>query len=108
MPSQRNALRGSGNYFLLISIFLLTVGSSVAQTSSSASKSAEPEAPKIASAAAPVNTNAEKAAQPVVPVNPPPVVQCGRTINADVVALPKAVMLNRMGAMVPDGFIFAL
>src|SRR5882724_8783208 len=109
MISHRSALRGSGNYFLLISIFLLTAGSAVAQTSiSSASKSDEPEAAKTTPVPSASECKTGIPAQPVVPANPAPVVQCGRTINADVVALPKAVMLNRMGATVPDGFIFAL
>jgi hypothetical protein len=33
---------------------------------------------------------------------------CARTIYADVVAIPQPIMLNRMGAAVPDGLIFAL
>src|SRR5216683_5195755 len=41
----------------------------------------------------------------VAPQTPPP---CRRTINADVVALPQPIMLNRMGAAIPDGLIFAL
>lgn len=39
--------------------------------------------------------------------NPLPA-QCQRTINAQVVALPQPIMLNRLGAAVPDGLIFAL
>src|SRR5713226_2779345 len=42
------------------------------------------------------------------PAAPPPVAPCQRTINADVVALPQPIMLNRMGAAIPDGLIFAL
>lgn len=34
--------------------------------------------------------------------------QCKRTINADVIAIPQAIMLNRLGAAIPDGLIFAL
>ncbi|MGH8546905.1 MAG: hypothetical protein ACREX3_25485, partial [Gammaproteobacteria bacterium] len=33
---------------------------------------------------------------------------CERTINADVVALSQPIMLNRLGAAVPDGLVFAL
>src|SRR5258707_12868229 len=42
------------------------------------------------------------------PAAPPPVAPCQRTINADVVALPQPIMLNRMGAAIPDGLVFAL
>jgi hypothetical protein len=38
----------------------------------------------------------------------PPSQQCMRTINADIVAIPHPIMLNRLGAMIPDGLIFAL
>ena len=34
--------------------------------------------------------------------------QCKRTISASVVALPQPIMLNRLGAAIPDGLIFAL
>ena len=34
--------------------------------------------------------------------------QCKRTINASVVALSQPIMLNRLGAAIPDGLIFAL
>lgn len=42
------------------------------------------------------------------PSAPPPVAPCQRTINADVVALPQPIMLNRMGAAIPDALVFAL
>src|SRR5436309_16034591 len=44
----------------------------------------------------------------VNPAAPPPVAPCQRTINADVVALPQPIMLNRLGAAIPDGLVFAL
>lgn len=34
--------------------------------------------------------------------------QCTRTVKADVVAIPKALMLNRLGASIPNAFVFAL
>ena len=42
--------------------------------------------------------------------DPAPVVQaqCARNISAEIVALPQPIMLNRLGASVPDGLIFAL
>ena len=39
---------------------------------------------------------------------PAPMQQCTRTITADVVAIPKAIMLNRLGATIPNAFVFAL
>jgi hypothetical protein len=42
------------------------------------------------------------------PLNPPPPAQCKRTIKADVVALAQPIMLNRIGAAMPGGMIFAL
>jgi hypothetical protein len=42
-------------------------------------------------------------------ISPPAVpAQCTRTINADIVAIPQPIMLNRLGAAIPDGLIFAL
>ncbi|HKY28626.1 MAG TPA: hypothetical protein VJM12_11870 [Pyrinomonadaceae bacterium] len=41
-----------------------------------------------------------------MPAAPQPA--CTRTITADVVAIPHAIMLNRLGASVPDGLVFAL
>ena len=39
---------------------------------------------------------------------PEPAPTCNRNLSADVVALPQPIMLNRLGASVPDGLIFAL
>lgn len=43
-----------------------------------------------------------------VPQPPLPAAQCQRTITADVVAIPQPIMLNRLGAAMPGGMIFAL
>src|ERR1700687_3914980 len=52
---------------------------------------------------------APKAAPRVItPQPPPPPAQCKRTINADVVAIAQPIMLNRLGAAIPGGMIFAL
>jgi manganese oxidase len=45
-------------------------------------------------------------AKPAAAPQPPP--PCARTINADVVALAQPYMLNRLGAAMPGGLIFAL
>lgn len=46
-------------------------------------------------------------AQPAISPSQPPA-QCKRAINADVVALAQPIMLNRLGAAIPGGMIFAL
>ena len=38
----------------------------------------------------------------------PPVAPCKRTIKADVVAMAQPIMLNRLGAAIPGGMVFAL
>src|SRR6266851_5143563 len=48
-----------------------------------------------------------KAEPAISPASQPPV-QCKRTINADVVALAQPIMLNRLGAAIPGGMVFAL
>ena len=57
----------------------------------------------------PVKTSASEAAkaQPVGLTESQLPAQC-RKIKADVVALPQPIMLNRLGAAVPDGLVFAL
>jgi hypothetical protein len=51
---------------------------------------------------------AKKSSEPATVVKPLPPAQCKRNIGADVVALPQPIMLNRLGAAIPDGLIFAL
>src|SRR5712692_6568992 len=70
------------NFPILVVIFLLSTGLAAAQN---------PVAP-------------QKVQAPISPQTP----QCKRTINADVVALAQPIMLNRLGAAVPGGQIFAL
>ncbi|HVS83322.1 MAG TPA: hypothetical protein VHE60_16460 [Pyrinomonadaceae bacterium] len=53
-------------------------------------------------------TNSKGDAPKAIPAALPPVAPCQRTINANVVALPQPIMLNRMGAAIPDGLVFAL
>jgi manganese oxidase len=51
-------------------------------------------------------TKVESAAKPAT-VSPQPS-PCKRKITADVVALPQPIMLNRLGAAIPNGMIFVL
>jgi hypothetical protein len=65
-------------------------------------------------AAEPTKTETETAkADTAVPATPAPAMQyqCPantRMVTADVVAIPKAIMLNRLGATIPNAFVFAL
>src|SRR6185503_20414105 len=63
-------------------------------------------------AEASVVSDAAKTQPATAPIQPQPtatpVPPCNRNIAADVVALPQAIMLNRLGASIPDGLVFAL
>jgi hypothetical protein len=50
----------------------------------------------------------KKNTEPVTIAKPLPPAQCKRMISADVVAVPQPIMLNRLGAAIPGGMIFAL
>src|SRR6185436_1747020 len=75
---------------------------------------AEPAASSGASqeiAAAKVDATAKPAIEksdPPTPTATPTPAPCQRIVNADVVAMPQPIMLNRLGAAIPDGLIFAL
>lgn len=74
-------------------------GTSAASDAPTANTPASPTASKDAKSETP-------GAEPVS--SPPPPPACTRTIKADVVALPQPFMLNRLGAAVPGGLVFAL
>jgi manganese oxidase len=80
----------------------------VATTSSPAAEAKTVSDPVRADAVL-MNANADAPkVPPSTPVEPQPPVQCKRWINADVVALQQPIMLNRLGAAIPGGMIFAL
>jgi len=57
----------------------------------------------------PVKANtATPSTAPAAPQVVTPCPQGSRVIKADVVAIPQAIMLNRLGATIPNGFVFAL
>src|SRR5678816_1469104 len=59
--------------------------------------------------AEPVKANtATPSTAPAAPQVVTPCPQGARVVNADVVAIPQAIMLNRLGATIPNGFVFAL
>ena len=61
-------------------------------------------------AVAKIEATAKPAAEKSDPATQTPAQQCTskNTVNADVVAMPQPIMLNRLGAAIPDGLIFAL
>jgi hypothetical protein len=82
-----------------IAVVLLLAGSAFAQ------ESGEPAPPPAASVATETKNSGETstpAPQARVPAN------CKRVITADVVAISQPYMLNRLGASMPNGLIFAL
>ncbi|HEY6215190.1 MAG TPA: hypothetical protein VIW74_00920 [Pyrinomonadaceae bacterium] len=123
-------LRSTVKYFVIsfaaIILSLLTASLAVAQTPATAAvekATIEPSAvvPETAAKipvastakeempAAPAKTVTEPA--PSTPATPPQVIACPpgtRKIKADVVAIPQPIMLNRLGATIPNGFVFAL
>jgi hypothetical protein len=136
MLGHRSAFANLVSYLAVISFVFLTTAQAGAQTqiapadrvapeasplkSESLSKSAEvttgssredatvATAESLKSVAEVAKANTDPAAiQPTVSAPPPPA-QCERNISAEVVALPQPLMLNRLGASVPDGLIFAL
>src|SRR5688572_22542782 len=56
----------------------------------------------------PTTTSPSTAATTIAPAAAPAMQQCTRTIKADVVAIPQPIMLNRLGATIPNAFVFAL
>src|SRR5215213_3489720 len=66
------------------------------------------ETPKAETGLVKPETPPTAPAPAAAPAAPAPVQQCTRTIKADVVAIPKALMLNRLGATIPNALVFAL
>ena len=67
------------------------------------------ESPKAETESVKTETPATIAAATTTTVTaPPPMQQCGRTVKADVVAIPQPIMLNRLGATIPNACVFAL
>ena len=68
-----------------------------------------PDTPPTAAAPATAPVTTTTPATVVAPATPAaPMAQCTRTVKADIVAIPKALMLNRLGATIPNAFVFAL
>ena len=126
-----NGLRSTPKYlvtsFAVITLVLITTSMTAAQTPTVAVEKATAEtsaattptatAKEETPPAAPLKTESEpakeNAAAPSTTTTPPPpqVVACPsgtRRVRADVVAIPQPIMLNRLGATIPNGFVFAL
>jgi hypothetical protein len=126
-------LRSTPKYFVIsfaaIILSLFTASIAGAQTPATAvveKTAAEPSAAVPEAAAkvpatpttvpkeetSPIKTESEPAkAIDAAPATPPQVVACppgARRVRADVVAIPQPIMLNRLGATIPNGFVFAL
>ena len=71
---------------------------------------AEETVAKPATAALKVETESVKpeTLNTTTQARPAAVQACKRTVKADVVAIPQPIMLNRLGATIPNAFIFAL
>src|SRR5215471_3539725 len=112
-----------------INLLLITVSPSVGQTG--VVPGDRPPEPKVVNSREIVNSGAldeanrttspdekkdtvasPKTTQPEIenkkPVAAPVPAQCKRMITADVVAIPQPIMMNRLGAAIPGGMIFAL
>lgn len=136
MLGHRSAFANFVTYLAVISFVLLTAALAGAQTASasidklaleatplkleSGSKSAKASTVSSREEATEATAESFKSETEAVKANtdpptgqptlspPPAAAQCERTISSEVVAMPQPIMLNRLGASVPDGLIFAL
>jgi manganese oxidase len=133
MRRHRSTPRLFASYSFLLALLLLTASPAAAQTPAGAAdrpkvSPAEPAASQAEATEAPAATEpvqpapdpveakaepakAEPAKAEPAPAGPPtpaPQAPCQRNIKADVVALAQPIMLNRLGAAIPGGLIFAL
>jgi hypothetical protein len=135
---RKNILANLVSYPILIVLLLWTIGLAGAQTPIRSSdksrmglRPTELEPSSISTKAPAASTETEPAKAEVVnseanqmnaaadaaksrrmtlaePLPAPAPAQCKRMISADVVALSQPIMLNRLGAAIPDGLVFAL
>ena len=118
-------------YLVIVSLFFITSTVAQAQSPEKLSVTANPPVSVSGAGSIGVTSGVEVTTVAVAPVKaetnparakndqpsaepgvlPAPLAPCpgtDRTITADVIALPQPIMLNRLGATVPDGLIFAL
>ena len=132
MPRHKSILANFVSYFALLMLFLLIGGQAAAQSaiesvdkgriqttpaepadttplvSNSAPDRTKASPEPVKSEAELMNATADTKGQPGTTPAPQLPAQCKRTIKADVVAIAQPIMLNRLGAAIPGGMIFAL
>ncbi len=126
MPRPQNVLLTAARYLTLTLLCACLPGMIYAQTPSvpneavaenlaTSEKVPPAEAPpanktnvETAKPDAPVTTDAPAKTDAAPKTAAAPAATCVRNLTADVVAIPQPIMLNRIGAAVPDGLIFAL
>src|SRR5215216_6440217 len=118
-----HGLRSTRKYFVTslaaITLILLTASTLAAQAPTvavekpaveSSAVPTDPTTPTATTKEETIKTESEPATPATAPP-PPQVVACPpgtRRVRADVVAIPQPLMLNRLGATIPNGFVFAL
>lgn len=132
MPRHKSILANVVSCFALLMLVLLIGGQAAAQSaiesvdkgriqttpaepadtiplvSNSATDRTKASPEPLKSEAELMNATGDTKGKPGTTPAPPPPAQCKRMIKADVVALAQPIMLNRLGAAVPNGMIFAL
>jgi hypothetical protein len=133
MPRHKSTVANFVSYFSMLMLFLLIGGQAAAQSAvESADKGSVQTTPaepantipvvntatdrtkaspeRVRSEADLMNAKADTKGQPGTSAPPPLPSQCtpNNTIHADVVAIAQPIMLNRLGAAIPDGLVFAL
>src|SRR5437868_3993334 len=124
MSSHQNPLTSFISHSTLLLVFVILAEPASAQTTAEPAKatksdvvSVEPapgsksdQAVAVSAEAAPASAKADPAKgepAPATKTSPPPPA-CERNINAKVVAVGQPLMLNRLGAVIPNGAVFAL
>ena len=95
------------SYLALLILFLFSASLSIAQTpdETTATKTSV-ESPSVPEPGVPSPSNTTTTITPVA--GPAPQAQCKRNLKADVVAIAQPIFLNRLGAVIPGGMVFAL
>ena len=95
------------SYLALLILFLFSASLSIAQTpdETTATKTSV-ESPSVPEPGVPAPSNTTTTITPVA--GPAPQAQCKRNLKADVVAIAQPIFLNRLGAVIPGGMVFAL
>jgi manganese oxidase len=95
------------SYLALLIVFLFSANLSIAQTpDETTDRKISVESRSVSEPAVP---EASKTTTTITPVTgPAPQAQCKRNLKANVVAIAQPIFLNRLGAVIPGGMVFAL